>query len=316
VEDPLRPRTLSALRLPPLLAGAAALLAGAAAAAAAEPWQFDWGDACRLPVTERIERAGRGATSSFVLDVRRAAQGFEVRFTDFQMLGIEGLASDDPRTREVLERTGRRAAALLPVLRVDAGGRYAGITRFDELIENVAALQGGDPAAAERTRRTLASPRMRAQLEQTSSDYWSSWVGSWLGLGLAPGQAREDTSRLPVPGGSLPLATRLEHRGAPPHAPARAQLALHSRTTPADVKDTLAAIAAELGPERPAGVEDLDARFERSIRVEADVEPEGLRPHRVRVATTTEFGADGESHRRSDVRDDTFHWDRAQGCGR
>jgi hypothetical protein len=300
-----------------LLAVAAALLAGAAAtAAAAEPWQFDWGDGCRLPVTERIERAGRVATSSFVLDVRRAAQGFEVRFTDFHMLGIEGLAPDDPRTREVLEKTGRRAAALMPVLLVDAGGRYVGITRFDELIEGVVTLQGDSPEAARRTRQTLATPRMRAQLEQKASDYWNSWVGSWLEAGLAPGQAREGTSRLPVPGGSLPLATKLEHRGPPTHAPDRAQLALTSSTTAADVKDTLAAIAAELGPERAAGVQDLDARFERSTSVEAEVEPAGLRPHRVRVATRTELSAGGESHTRSDLRDDSFHWDRAQGCGR
>jgi hypothetical protein len=82
------------------------------------------------------------------------------------------------------------------------------------------------------------------------------------------------------------------------------------------VKDTLAAIAAELGPERAAGLQDLGARFARGTSVEAELEPAGLRPHRVRVATTTEIDTGGESHTRSDVRDDTFHWDRAQGCGR
>lgn len=294
----------------------AALLRPAADAVGAEPWHFDWGGSCRVPVTERIEREGRGATSTFVLELRPAGGGFELRFDDFRMRAIEGLDPADPRSQEVLEKSGRRAAALMPVLAVDARGHYAGITHFDELVDGVVAMQAADPESARRTREALASPRMRVQLEQKTGDYWNSWVGSWLELGLAPGQARQGTSQLSVPGGSLPLETKLEHRGPPPHAPNRAQLFLSSQTTDADMKDMLAAVVAELGPEHAARMQDLGLRYERHAEVEADVEPEGLRPHHVRVQTTTRVSGGGETLERRDVRDDTFQWDHAEGCGR
>lgn len=309
------PREELALRLHSRLALSLAL-ATPLASVAAEPWRFDWGGACRVPVTEQVERKGQKATASFVLDLQKKAEGFELRFTDYRMLALEGLDPDDPRTTAVLEQVGRQAS-LIPVTRVDSEGRYAGITGLDEMIEGVLDLQAkGDPELAARMRQAMTSPQLKAQLEEKMGDYWRSWVEAWLGADLAPSETREKNLEIQVPGGTWPLEVRVEHRGPSEGAPNLARLVMLNRTGGDDLQKMTAELLGGVDPEEAAKMRELDMQFDKVTSIEADLELSGLRPHHVRYVSEIEVRGGGEVHSRRDVRDDTFHWERAEGCRR
>ena len=282
---------------------------------AGEPWMFDWGERCRVPVTERMEKKGHSATSTFVLDLQPVGSGFELEFTDFEMTALDGVDPSDPRARAVFEQLGQQAA-LIPVTRIDSFGRFRGVSGLDELIESVVAKRTqDDPELAARMRVALSSPQMRAQLEEKMGDYWRSWVESWVGAELAPSETREHASEVAVVGGVLPIAVKMEHRGDAPGAPGLARLLLVNTTGGPETAEMTRNMVGKLAPERAEEFRAMRIMVRKTTTIEADIEVNGLRPHRVRIVAEMEAEQDGQVHRRRDVREDTFHWDRAEGCG-
>jgi len=243
---------------------------------------FAWPDEGAVDV--RVERVRERARLVQTYRLRWRAdpeQGGWVFSTDRVRLG-ELAGPSATGVRRVLART-----ALPSAWRVDADGAWAGslpVDRAEALASFADALEqrGVPPSVLD----AMRSERFAAR--DASAEDWWLLVGLWHGIELAPGTAIGGRDRVPVLGAVFParyeigVDQRLEHAGAD-----CARVSYVQTIAGDEAKLVLERLLADADGEATAG-----ARYrsvERTFRVEALVEIDGLRPHRVETRVEMRF---------------------------
>lgn len=293
----------------------------AAAPGTAARFRFDWQPPCRVPVTEHIDRDGQRAVYGYdvVLTATRDPELLEVRTDHFRPIEVNDLPSN--RVGGVGERQMQIAlAAALPVLRVARDGAFVDMLGEQELVERMLEMSGvaeGSPAASE-MRRVLTSPLMMATLRERAGDTWRGWVGAWVGLTLAPGEALDGVEELPVPGGTLRAPVRYRRDELSSLSAQRARMTRIATLAGPEVEAFLASVLIGVG--RATGrpfTADLVQSARRTTTMTADTDPATLRPDVTSFSTETELDVKGEAPRtQRQVRGTNFDWAHARGCGR
>lgn len=291
--------------------------ARAGAEAPAGPFVFDWAPPCRVPVSERVLKNGKAALMSYDVSVRSAeGGGFSVFLEDLEFVELGG-ERVTPKMREQLQPILELAKAI-PAFHLSKDGRYAGCEDFGALAERMIQELAMPPERANEFRKTLANPHTRAAIEQSIGNYWSTWVESWIGWDLAPGASSSNETSVDVVGSPVPARVDREYRSFEGgHA------TLHQTTT-YDGQRAAAALlgltrkkAEELGASEEASEEvDPSVIRDQKLWIQLDVEtrPQSLKPRFTRFERLFEFSLDGEKDSNSELREVTWHWDRAEGC--
>ncbi|WP_437735189.1 hypothetical protein [Sorangium sp. So ce1335] len=296
-----------------------------AEAADAPPMQvfaFGWKVPCRVPVEQITDKRGRKARLRYTLSVLPAVDGnLDVRFEDMRFLEIDG---QDVASPEAGAQPGASLGlmATAPVLVVSREGAYVGVRELGDSVERLLGsplfLEGPQQVAS--VAKLLPAPQMKAMLLTKAGDHWTTWVGAWAGLELAPGESREGVEEVAVGERQVPMRVRYDHHGpvAGPSGLVRVSFTstLDDETGWGAMRHAVVDMQRDAGHELSTEVEKaLDQiSLRRVIRLEAETDPATLRSIRARYEMVMEFSAKGRKERRRDVREDRFDWDRAEGC--
>jgi hypothetical protein len=284
-------------------------------------YHFDWSPPCRIPVRERTERRGNTAVMTYVVDLRPSSNGaLELHLTDFVFLEVNGRDATKPAIREAM-RPALAMIAAVPTMEISDEGQYLGVLDFERMLdalETMLTQQGTSPEERARMRTMMSTPETRWMIEeQVVGQYWRAWVESWIDWSLPPGATHEEQQMLTLPGGGEgPVTVRTEHLG---FVDGRARLRLSNEIRgPALltlIRPLLEQLAREANVDGPP--DDIFRDGSRKTVVTVETDPATLRPHHTRYEMTAELQlSNGERHEQREIRDVTWDWKAAVGCGR
>jgi hypothetical protein len=181
----------------------------------------------------------------------------------------------------------------IPDIEVAPEGRFVRFLDFDRLVNRALAAARASRVPRDRMKQLealLASPEVRAMMEENAIQFWRAWVEVWIGSRLKPGESREERMDLPLPGGSR-LSAPVTFRN---HGPVSAgsewvRLTLQTAASGADAKRAVARglrqmlATAPNAPDIPI-TEDLIEKLEVDSRITAVTRPDSLRPRSVTVS--------------------------------
>jgi hypothetical protein len=140
-----------------------------------------------------------------------------------------------------------------------------------------------------------------AMQRSKAGEIWMIWVGTWIGMDLAPGQERKGTMRLTLPGGPTDMPSTLRHHGAAPQKAGAIRLELE---TVLDSEPYRQAIARSMAlvcrnalardPADPCASETL-ASARRVNTLEAVSDAKTLRPFSARAVQVNTFVVEGKT---------------------
>lgn len=283
-------------------------------------YRFDWSPPCRVPVRERTEKRGSAAVMSYVVDLRPSARGvLELHLTDFVFIEVNGRDVTRPAIREAM-RPALEMIAAVPIMEISVEGEYLGVLDFERMldaIETMLTQQGTSPEERARMRAMMSTPEMRWMMEeQIGGQYWRAWVESWIGWSLPPGGTHEKQAMLTLPGGGEgPVTIRTEHLGfVAGKARLRVTNEIRGPALIALIGPLLGQLARELNVDGPPNNLFGDGNRKTVVTVETD--PVTLRPHHTRYEMILELEfSNGERREQREVRDVTWDWASAVGCG-
>ncbi|WP_052548493.1 hypothetical protein [Enhygromyxa salina] len=181
----------------------------------------------RLAVVEKVHKTKveRDVTSTYTLEITKRGDDLAIAYRDFHFTSFSGLNLDDPKVRaeitEITEIERQIGATQLGFL-VSAEGEFQGLLDIDVIPEVNEALLGAKEGAE--IRELLANPRARAWVEQSAARPWVTWVQTWLGLDLEPGEVREGDVEFEFGGETLLQHVGIEHLGVDPARPGHVRL--------------------------------------------------------------------------------------------
>lgn len=283
---------------------------------------FGWKVPCRVPVEQVTDKRGRKARLLYTLAVLPGVDGnLDVHFEDMRFLELDGKDVAAPGA-ESQPGPSLGLMATAPVLVVSRDGAYVGVRELGDSAERILGsplfLEG--PQQIANVAKLLPAPQMRAMLLTKAGDHWTTWVGAWAGLELAPGESRDGIEEVAFGERQVPMRVRYQHHG--PVAGASGLVRVSFTSTLDDETGWRAMRHAVVDIQRDAGramsseeEKALDEMsFRRVIRLDADTDPATLRSSRTRYQMVTTLSAKGRLDVRRDVREDRFDWDRAEGC--
>lgn len=270
-----------------LVAAASALAAPAHAEDAPAPMKFGWTVPSKVTVTEKMLKGGHTATKRFTATLAREGDELRVRFTDFELVEIDGRSGTDPAMAKSVAMTQMMLKAT-PYLVLAADGTVKDVggldAAVDVLVEEL--TKTGDEkqkAAAAAIRDQMKSPAVAAESKRRAMKDWQTWVGEWIGRTVPEGKGVEGDYSIRCPDGADLKAPTLLKR-----APAESEgagLVKLTRESVLDGEDSAAALAAWVkkvseatGQTPPDGLFIGMRLSDRSLVV---TDPATLRPRRV-----------------------------------
>jgi hypothetical protein len=284
-------------------------------------YHFDWSPPCRVPVRERTEKRGNTAVMSYVVDLRSSSSGaLELHLTDFVFIEVNGRDATTPAIREAM-RPALAMIATVPVMEISVEGQYLGVQDFDRMLdalETALTQQGTSPEERARIRAMMSTPEMRWMMEeQQAGQYWRAWVESWIDWSLPPGASHEEEQMLTLPGGGQgPVTVRAKHLG---FVDGRARLRLTNEIRGPALIALIGPLLEQLAREANADgpLDDIFRDGSRKTILTVETDPATLQPHHTRYEMAVELQlSNGERHEQREVRDVTWDWKSAVGCGR
>lgn len=176
------------------------------------PVSFDWGERCRVPVKESIERGGVHAELEYDLVVSpyEPTGGWTVEYTELDVLRVDRRPVPASAQEQV------RAAFSLPTIELSPDGLAVGAIGFDQFLDTFIEAMGYSPDSEEAT--NARSPQFRQFFEESAvAKTWSVWVGGWAGLGwIEPGVTNHVAEQLAADGSTIEIPYTIENLGMYP----------------------------------------------------------------------------------------------------
>ncbi|WP_438018388.1 hypothetical protein WMF18_04635 [Sorangium sp. So ce315] len=275
-----------------------------------------------MPVEQVTDKRGRKARLRYTLAVLPGVDGnLDVHFEDMRFLEIDGKDVAAPGAgSQPGPSLGLMATA--PVLVVSRDGAYVGVRELGDSAERLLGsplfLEG--PQQVANVAELLPAPQMKAMLLTKAGDHWTTWVGAWAGLEIAPGESRDGVEELAFGERQVPMRVRYQHHGPVAGASGLVRVSftstLDEETGWRTMRHAIVDIHRDAGRAMSSDVEKaLDQiSFRRVIRLDAETDPATLRSIRTRYLMVTTLNETGRMEVRRDVREDHFDWDRAEGC--
>lgn len=292
-----------------------------AVAQGSDPLRFNWPVPCRVGVSSMVTRDSLSIVLHYTIHVYPTPHPDELKlqFEDAQVLDVtvggRRIPGGNAAIAQLMAITANR-----PPITLSRGGNFVRSSMGEDMVAAIAEWlqrtsgKALDPANRSAMERLFRSPEMKAQVEADDRGTWDSWVGSWVGLHLQPGEFGETTALLPVIDGPLfEGPVRIENLGPAAENPRLTILHLTS-TTEGDafreaVERNLRAIARLAGAgEPPPG--RLLALARRTYDVAAILDPTTLRPNFVASGMQLELGLpNGQGSEQFAYEECRFEWD-------
>ena len=267
---------------------------------AAEAFKFNWPIPGRVQVTDTAFKKGKTGKTRYVLEISRLPNdGAKVKFTDFEFLELEGLDLESAVVRKVLAPV-LTMAKLIPSFKIDRAGNLLEIMGMEEVIEELLKLEEDESVRAQLT-KALDSPEIAAAMEAAAASYWQQWVGYWIDLDLAGGEARDGEQESTFLGVTVTQSVTIKNLGESLNYPGKTHLKLEA-TAGGDAL-VQAAITALREAETRAGRDpngipvDLVEQGEKSSIVELVTDVQTLMPVYVKTEEIVKAKPKGEALR-------------------
>ncbi|WP_224248123.1 hypothetical protein [Hyalangium gracile] len=285
----------------------------AAAPEAGPALRFAWPSPSRVKVTERILKKGKRSVVSYdaVLSARSGG-GYEVKIDKFQFLEMEGRdLTQGPLPPEL--KAAAAIASALPTLVISADGEVSDVVGMEEVIERTTALVPEEKGMRDQVRRTLSQPAMMQMMKQRVGDFWSTWVGAWVGADLAAGEKRTGTVPMQLPSGSVDSQVTMHHRGSDPAYKGSVHLEVETVLEGEPFRKAMAGLVSQMIQSSAAKDQapDIDKMLKSARRVstvEVVTDPATLRPYRARMAQVTKLLMEGQEREEREEREYSFAW--------
>jgi hypothetical protein len=300
--DPWEVVAPSKVDLPPLRPALEAAPAPATPPKASTQVGFDWGPPCRVPAVQDVEKKGKHVRLAFEVVLERESKRLVARLENMRVLA--------PNDRDLQRFFGQFESAIPPIA-VATTGEGEGPVDIERAIEALLRLV---PEGQEREAMTkiARNPQFRAAFEQKATETWNAWVGTWVGLDIAPNTTERDHIDLETAMGTFKdVPIKVTHHGTVRDSPDLVLLSIEQTIEGPQLVTAMrgfmqAAGAPTVAMDRIKGVNEA-----RKIDLSTiAIDPVHGRPHRARHETEIALG--DQSQR--EVRDTAFDWSRATGC--
>jgi hypothetical protein len=104
-------------------------------------------------------------------------------------------------------------AGAIPTLVISAEGQAVDVVGMEEAVERALTMVPNEKGMRDQVRSMLSQPAMVQAMKQRAADFWSAWVGAWVGTDLNAGEERTGTVPMQLPSGSVDSMVTMHHRG-------------------------------------------------------------------------------------------------------
>jgi hypothetical protein len=192
---------------------------------AAEAFKFNWPIPGRVQVTDTALKKGKTAKTRYVLKISRMPNGgAKIGFTDFEFLELEGFDIESAVMRKVLAPA-LAITKLIPSFKIDRAGNLIEVMGMEAVIEELLQLEEDEAVRAQLT-KALKAPELAATMEAAAASYWQQWVGYWIGLDLARGEARDGEQESTFLGVTVAQSVTIKNLGESLNYPGKTHLKL------------------------------------------------------------------------------------------
>ena len=268
-------------------------------AAKADGFQFRWKAPREFLVEETIEKQGSKITLLHSMSIVETNRQFIVRWLACEPMMLNGEKITDAETKQSMASVVAMFVAL-PPLRISTNGGFLGIQTDSESIS--ATSQNLDRLYPERTaeqrlqfRNMMANSVTLKVYGQILSQYWNTWVETWVGLNLAPEKTfQPEKGKVNVIGGMrVPANVVISNLGAAKGNTNQVHLRYEETT---DGPPFAKALAAEMhnvekSQGKPKSKTPAPKSASRSVVMEVRTDPATLMPSWAKreIDTTVEF---------------------------
>ena len=194
---------------------------------AAEAFKFDWPIPGRVQVTDTAFKKGKTGKTRYVLKISKMPNGdAKIEFTDFEVLELEGFDLESAVIRKVLAPV-LAMTKLIPSFKIDGLGNLLEVMGMEEAIEELLQLEE-DESVRTQIAKAIKAPEFAATMEATAASYWQQWVGYWIDLDLARGEARDSEQESTFLGVTVAHSVTIKNLGESSNYPGKTHLKLEA----------------------------------------------------------------------------------------
>ncbi|HYO71285.1 MAG TPA: hypothetical protein VEU33_34920 [Archangium sp.] len=292
----------------------------AAAPAPAPALRFAWPAPSRVTVTERTLKKGKRAVMRYdaVLTARKEG-GHELKLDKFHFLERDGHdLTKGPLSPEIKEATA--LASAIPTLVLSAEGQLVDMAGVEEMLERIYKMMPEDQR--EQMRAMFERPEMKEALKQKGGEFWTAWVGTWVGLELAAGEESSGTMQTQLPSGPVDTVVTVRHRGPDAEHKGAVRLELESVLEGEPFRKAMvASIAQMLQAATPQDKEqpDVDAMVKSARRVssaEVVMDAASMRPFSARRSEVSKLVVGDKESETIEEHEYSFVWPAQKKAGK
>jgi hypothetical protein len=292
----------------------------AAAPASAPALRFAWPVPSRVTVTERLLKKGNRSVMRYdaVLSARKGG-GYELKIDNYQLLEMDGRdLTKGPPPPGLKEATA--LAGAIPTLVLSAEGEMVDMVGMEEVLERLYKMMPEEQR--EQTRAMFERPGMKEMLKQSGGEFWTVWVGAWVGLKLAAGEEGLVPGQVQLPSGPMESVVTVRHRGPDAEHKGAVRLELESVLEGEPFRKAMVATMAQmLQSSAPQGKEppDVDAMVKSARRVssaEVVMDAATMRPYSARRYEVSKVVVEDKESERIEEHEYSFAWPAPKKAGK
>jgi hypothetical protein len=285
----------------------------AEASAAGQELRFAWPTPSRVTVTERILKKGKRSVVRYdtTLSARKGG-GYDLKLDKFQFVEVDGTdITKGPLTPELKAATA--LASAIPTLVISSEGQVVDVVGMEKAIERALKLVPNEKGTRDQVRAMLAQPGIEQAMKQKAGDFWSAWVGAWVGTDLTSGEERSATVPMQLPGGQVDSKVTMHHRGPDAAHPGAVRLEMETVLEGEPFRKSMVGMISQmLQAAAPQGqapdVETMLKSARRVSNVEVVTDPATLRPYSARMAQVTKLQMGSQEREEREEREYSFEW--------
>lgn len=280
---------------------------------------FAWPSPSRFQVEERIQKGRSQAVILHTFDFSPTNGGHVLRWVGAEHLSINGRPISSDEEKASVSAANQLYLANPPML-IGTNGEFLGAIDVDverSLDQMDATLDKINPSRtnsdAPRFKKVFTDPESRAIYDRVLSQYWTTWVGAWVGWNVPHKQAVTNDVEIPDESGR-PLTTLLiqEHLGKATNNPAHIQLFYEEFVTGKQFAASIEAMLSKADEKWQSGKTNERVRVKeatRAIYYEVITDPHTLKPSWAKRTQRVKAEVVGETAtRQQEIREYHFFW--------
>jgi hypothetical protein len=173
-----------------------------------EPLKFAWASPSKFEVEETIRKKDGVSKLRHTFSFAQSNNEFVLKWLDAKCLSVNGQPINTPELDKAVLPM-RAMFLAMPPMRVSLSGEFLGTVHSEESIEEINMLLDKlFPNRPEDARKYYSKAAQSAQgqafMDATLANrYWRTWVETWEGIALSPGQTITNRTSIPIGGGAF-----------------------------------------------------------------------------------------------------------------